>query len=66
MAATQGSLLEQMADSPKMVAEEAYKGLNNGQRVIVTGWMNKPLPLVNRLVPRRAMTCAAAKVLGGG
>ena len=66
VAATQGSLLEQMADSPKMVAEEAYKGLNNGQRVIVTGGMNKPLPLVNRLVPRRAMTWAVGKVLGGG
>lgn len=64
VAATKGSVLEQIADSPKMVAEQGYKGLNNGQRVVVTGWMNKPVPMLNRLVPRRAMTWAVGKVLG--
>lgn len=64
VAATRGSILEQIADSPKMVAEEAYKGLNNGKRVIITGWLNKPVPVLNRLAPRRAVTWTVAKVLG--
>lgn len=63
VASTQDSVLAQIADPVKMVAEEAYKGLNNGQRVIVTGWLNKPVPMLNRLVPRRAMTWAVGKVL---
>ncbi len=65
VASTQDSVLAQIADPVKMVAEEAYKGLNNGQRVIVTGWLNKPVPMLNRLVPRRAMTWAVGKVLKG-
>lgn len=64
VASTQDSVLAQIADPVKMVAEQAYKGLNNGQRVVVTGWMNKPVPMLNRLVPRRAMTWAVGKVLG--
>ena len=53
-----------MADSAQMVAEQGYKALNNGKPVIVTGLINKPLPLINRLVPRRAMTWATTKMMG--
>lgn len=53
-----------MAESPLMVAEEAYKALNNGKTVVVTGLMNKPLPMINRLVPRKTMTWAVSKVMG--
>lgn len=61
---TKGSLLDKIADSPLMVAEESYKALNNGKTVVVTGLMNKPLPMINRLVPRRTMTWAVSKVMG--
>ncbi len=64
VANTKGSLLDKIAESPEMVAEEAYKALNNGKVVIVTGLMNKPVPTINRLIPRRAMTWAVAKMLG--
>jgi short-subunit dehydrogenase len=64
VANSQGSLIEKMADSPLMVAESAYKALNNGKTVVVTGLMNKPLPMINRLVPRKTMTWAVSKVMG--
>ena len=64
VAHTKGSLIEKMADSAQMVAEQGYKALNNGKPVIVTGLINKPLPLINRLVPRRAMTWATTKMMG--
>ena len=64
VANTKGSLLDKMAESPLMVAEEAYKALNNGKTVVVTGLMNKPLPMINRLVPRKTMTWAVSKVMG--
>lgn len=64
VANTKGSLLDKLAESPLMVAEEAYKALNNGKTVVVTGLMNKPLPMINRLVPRKTMTWAVSKVMG--
>ena len=64
VAHTKGSLLTQIQDTAETVAEEAYKALNNGKSVVVTGLMNKPLPLVNRLVPRKAMTWATSKLMG--
>ncbi|WP_297924640.1 SDR family oxidoreductase [uncultured Agitococcus sp.] len=64
VAHTKGSLLTQIQDTAETVAEEGYKALNNGKSVVVTGLMNKPLPLVNRLVPRKAMTWATSKLMG--
>ena len=64
VANSKGSLVEKMAESPKMVANEAYKALNNGKVVIVTGLLNKPVPMINRLVPRKTMTWAVSKMLG--
>jgi hypothetical protein len=56
--------VEKMAESPRMVADEAYKALNNGKVVVVTGLFNKPLPIINRLIPRKTMTWAVGKVMG--
>ena len=64
VAHTKGSLLTQIQDTAETVAEEGYKALNNGKSVVVNGLMNKPLPLVNRLVPRKAMTWATSKLMG--
>lgn len=64
VANTKGSLVEKMSESPHMVADEAYRALNNGKPVVVTGLLNKPLPVINRLIPRRTMTWAVSKVLG--
>ncbi|MFO1373720.1 MAG: SDR family oxidoreductase [Agitococcus sp.] len=64
VAHTKGSLLTQIQDTAETVAEEGYKALNNGKSVVVTGLMNKPLPLVNRLVPRKAITWATSKLMG--
>ena len=64
VANTAGSLLEKMAETPAMVADEAYRALNNGKPVVITGLLNKPVPVINRLVPRRAMTWAVSKVMG--
>lgn len=64
VATTKGTLVDQLADSAEKVAEEAYKALNTGKRTIVTGWINKPMPLVSRLLPRRALGWAAQKFTG--
>lgn len=64
VANTKGSLVDKIAESPEMVADEAYRALNNGKVVVVTGLMNKPVPVINRLVPRRAMTWAMGKMMG--
>lgn len=63
VANTKGSLIDKIAESPEMVADEAYKALNNGKRVIVTGLMNKPMPIINRLIPRQTMTWAVGKMM---
>ncbi|PTQ91013.1 SDR family NAD(P)-dependent oxidoreductase [Agitococcus lubricus] len=64
VANSKGSFADKIAESPVMVAEEAYKALNNGKTVIVTGLMNKPVPVISRIVPRKTMTWAVAKMLG--
>ena len=64
VANSQGALINKISDSAEMVAEEAYKALNNGKVVVVTGLFNKPLPAINRLLPRKTMTWAVTKMMG--
>ena len=64
VANTKGSLVDKISESPEMVADEAYKALNNGKVVVVTGLFNKPLPVINRLIPRKTMTWAVGKMMG--
>ncbi len=64
VANTKGSLMTKISETPEMVADEAYKALNNGKVVVVTGLLNKPLPAINRLLPRRTMTWAVSKMMG--
>jgi short-subunit dehydrogenase len=56
--------VDKISESPEMVADEAYKALNNGKVVVVTGLFNKPLPVINRLIPRKTMTWAVGKMMG--
>lgn len=60
VAGNEGTIFTAIMDSPAMVARKAYRALWCGRGVIVTGWMNKPLPLLLRLIPR----CLAVKVAG--
>lgn len=55
--------LLQATDSARDVAEEAYRALVGGQRVIVTGWRNKLLSASVRFVPRLLGNRLAMKLL---
>jgi short-subunit dehydrogenase len=59
VAGNHGTFAAKMMDSPELVAKSALSSLNAGRRVIVTGLMNKPLPLFVRLFPRNLVTWAA-------
>jgi short-subunit dehydrogenase len=59
VAGNHGTFAAKMMDSPEMVANSGLRSLNAGRRVIVTGLMNKPLPLFVRLFPRNLVTWAA-------
>jgi short-subunit dehydrogenase len=49
-------------DSAADVAMAAYKALNRGQRSVVTGWINKPVPLMARLTPKSALMWVADRM----
>lgn len=56
VAGNKGTLAAKLMDSPETVASSAIASLNRGRRVIVTGLLNKPLPLFVRLLPRPVVT----------
>ncbi len=43
-------------------ARLAYRGLTRNRRVVVPGWQNKLVPIVNRLLPRRWVTDTVRKL----
>jgi short-subunit dehydrogenase len=49
-------------DSAADVALAAYKALNRGERSLVTGWINKPVPLMVRITPKSALMWAADRM----
>jgi short-subunit dehydrogenase len=49
-------------DSAADVALAAYKALNRGERSLVTGWINKPVPLMVRIAPKSALMWAADRM----
>jgi uncharacterized protein len=44
------------------VAKAAYAALNRNERSIVTGWINKPIPLMTRLTPKPVLLWAAQRM----
>ncbi len=59
VAGNEGTLIMRMMDSPEMVAEQAYRATLAGRGMIISGWVNKPLPFFLQLLPRSwAMTLA--------
>lgn len=60
VAGNYGVLATQMMDSAADVAAAGLKALNRKRPVIVTGWINKPLPFLVRMTPRRWVVWAAA------
>lgn len=59
VAGNHGTLAARLMDSPEMVARSGLRALNRGRRMIVTGLLNKPLPLFVRLLPRAFVTWMA-------
>lgn len=56
VAGNKGTLAARLMDSADAVAASAIRASNRGRRVIVTGLLNKPLPLFVRLLPRALVT----------
>lgn len=56
VAGNKGTLAAKLMDSAETVAASAIRASNGGRRVIVTGLLNKPLPLFVRLLPRGIVT----------
>lgn len=59
VAGNKGTLAAKLMDSPELVARSAVRALNAGHPIVVTGLLNKPLPLFVRLFPRRLVTWMA-------
>lgn len=55
-------LVMKIMDSADTVARSAICAMNCGSPMVVTGLLNKPLPLIARLLPRRCMTWMAGKL----
>lgn len=58
-----GVFATRFMDTAEAVAAEGLRALNHGRRVVVTGPMNKPLPLLVRLTPRRLVVWLAGKTV---
>jgi short-subunit dehydrogenase len=59
----EGTFLTKIMDSPETVAKTALRAMKCAcHSSVVTGVMNKPLPLINRLMPRQCMTWIAGKL----
>lgn len=63
VAGSDRSLVAKFMDSPETVAAQAYRALQNAQSVIVTGWVNKPLPLMSRIMPRTMLARITGKLM---
>ena len=63
VAGSDRSLVAKFMDSAETVAEQAYKALQNGDSVVVTGWVNKPLPMMSRLMPRTMLARITGKLM---
>lgn len=55
VAGSTSAWVSRFTDTAETVAKEAYNALTNNQGVIVTGLMNKSLPMATRLMPRQWM-----------
>lgn len=62
-AGSHGSLLTRLMDEADAVAASALAALNAGKTLVVTGWMNKPLPFLQRFLPRAVATRIAEQVV---
>jgi uncharacterized protein len=63
VAGNEGTFLTKIMDSPETVAKTALRAMKCAcSSSVVTGVMNKPLPLINRLMPRQCMTWMAGKL----
>ena len=62
VAGNNGTFATKMMDSAETVARTAIRSMNCGCPLVVTGAMHKPLPFINRLLPRSVVVWAAGKV----
>ncbi len=58
-----GTLREDVMMDAKTVAQIAYKGLNKGKAIIIPGYKNKLLVVIERFVPRAIVRRIVAKML---
>ena len=63
VAGNHGTLATKLMDTPDTVAKTALRAWKCGCSSVVTGAMNKPLPLLNRMLPRCTMTWLAGKTV---
>ena len=63
VAGSDRSLVAKFMDSSETVAAQAYKALQNGDHVVVTGWVNKPLPMISRVMPRTMLARITGKLM---
>ncbi len=52
VAGNHGTLITRWMDTPEQVADEAYRALMRERSMVISGWINKPLPFFLRLSPR--------------
>ena len=62
VAGSDRSLVARLMDSSASVAQEAVKATLARRSSVVTGLMNKPMPLINRLVPRMWMAAGVGRL----
>lgn len=63
VAGNRGTFAAKIMDTPETVAKTALRALKCGCPMVVTGMLNKPLPLINRVLPRCAMVWLAGKTV---
>ncbi len=52
VAGNEGTFFTKIMDDVEGVANSAYQATLNGSGTLITGWLNKPLPFLLRLIPR--------------
>lgn len=63
VAGNHGTLVVKFMDTAESVAKTAIRSMQCGRSMVVTGLQNKPVPLLNRLLPRSVMTWLADKTV---
>lgn len=63
VAGSDRSLVARFMDTAETVAKTAYKALQDGERSVVTGLVNKPLPLTSRLLPRSVLARITSRLM---